>query len=106
MSKAGRSRIEIPQTNTFKQLKAEIAGRVGVDAAALQLFSDQQMRKEVKGRDGEQLVKLGLKNGDMIHVGNQDTTMTHLPPAPKKFVPLPDEKKEGNKDQEMKEEKN
>lgn len=46
-------------------------------------------------------MKLGLKNGEMLHVANQGTQMTNLPPPPKKFVPLEEPKKE---DASMKEE--
>jgi len=40
MSQAGRSRIEMPKTNKFIELKTEIGKRLGQDPKVLQMFSD------------------------------------------------------------------
>lgn len=37
------------------------------------MFLDDKFRKQIKGRDYDKLSALKLKNGEMIHVGNQDT---------------------------------
>ena len=70
MSKAGRSRIEIKSSAKMSELKQEIANRLGLDAATIKMYSDQAMKKAVAGRDTDLLSKAGLKNGDMLHVGN------------------------------------
>lgn len=87
MSEAGRSRVELSATQTVKDLKNDIAKRLGVaDSKYLQLFKDQAKRQAVNARDTDSLKKAGFKNGDMLHVGNQNTKMTQLPPAPKKLI--------------------
>jgi|TARA_B110000305_G_C19402160_1_gene620738 hypothetical protein len=40
ISPAGRSRVEMPPSDTIGNLRAEIAKRLGVDAKALKLFKD------------------------------------------------------------------
>lgn len=37
-------------------------------------------------RDTDTLIKAGFKNGDMLHVGNENTKMTNLPEAAKEIV--------------------
>lgn len=83
-------------------MKNEIASRLGLDASTLKLFTDNACRKPLGGRDADTLTKIGLKNGDMLHVSNQNAQITNLPPPPKQFKPI-EEKKEG--DSEMKDEK-
>tara|TARA_B110001450_G_C17512397_1_gene436970 strand:- start:550 stop:792 length:243 start_codon:yes stop_codon:yes gene_type:complete len=71
ISDAGRSRIEVKGSSAFKDLKADLASRLGVaDPKYLQLFKDQAKRQPVNGRDTDTIQKLGLKNGDMLHIGN------------------------------------
>ena len=83
-SKAGRSRVEIDQKKTFDNLKQELCTRLGLsNPAAVKLFSDDKLKKPIAGRGSDAIGKL-FKNGDMIHVGNQDTVMAALP-AKKEF---------------------
>ena len=84
---------------TVKDLKAEIANRSGIELKTLKVFVDQGMRKPLGGRDTDTLTKMGIKNGDMLHVANQDVKMTNLPPPPKQFKPL-EEKKEDKEGEE------
>ena len=71
ISDAGRSRIEVKASSACKDLKADLAQRLGVaDPKYLQLFKDQAKKQPVNGRDADTIQKLGLKNGDMLHVGN------------------------------------
>jgi hypothetical protein len=40
------------------------------------MFKDQALKQALIGKDTDTIVKVGLKHGDIIHVANQDTTMT------------------------------
>jgi len=101
ISNAGRSRVEMKPDQTVQDLKTEIANRSGVDVKTLKVFTDQAMRKALGGRDTDSLTKVGLRNGDMLHVANQNVTMTNLPPPPKVFKPI-EEKKDDDKEAEAK----
>lgn len=85
MSQAGRSRIEMPKTNQYKDLKAEIAKRLNLDPASLKLFKDQAFKQPIRGTDRDTLERAGLKHGDILHVSNAGTQMTQLPQK-KEFV--------------------
>lgn len=83
-SKAGRSRVELPQSSSFNDLKTEIGKRLNLDARGLALFRDDKLRDQIKGSSSATLVSLRLKNGDIIHVGNQEAKMDIAPPKPKR----------------------
>jgi hypothetical protein len=70
ISQAGRSRVEINSGKPFKDLKDDIAGRLGIPAANLKMFKDQALKFGISGRDSDSIAKLGLKHGDIIHVAN------------------------------------
>jgi hypothetical protein len=100
-SKAGRSRVEIGVTKTLNDMKADLAKRLGLpSAAAVRLFKDDKCRQPLGGRDTDRMNRLGLKNGDILHVAGE-TQMTALPPPPKQIVRM-DEKKEEEKKEEEK----
>lgn len=75
ISKAGRSRIEIPQTASYSDLKTELSSRLSVDPRSLQIFADEKYTKKIAAPDTANLAQLNLKNGDMIYIANQDTVM-------------------------------
>ena len=52
--------------------------RLNIPAKQIKLFKDQTLKQELKGRDTDLLSKLGLKNGDMLHVGNQDVELASV----------------------------
>ena len=68
-SKAGRSRVEIDGKKTFDDLKQELAGRLGISASAVKLFSDDKFKKPITARGAAALNGV-FKNGDILHVGN------------------------------------
>ena len=70
ISQAGRSRIELTKNNSFGDLKAEIAKRLGQQPNQLNMFSDQAYKKAIRGNDKDSLAKAGLKHGDMIYISN------------------------------------
>ena len=55
-----------------------MASRLNIPAKQIKLFKDQTLKQELKGRDTDLLSKLGLKNGDMLHVGNQDVELASV----------------------------
>ena len=75
--------MEMSASKTFADLKRDLASRLGVDAAAIKIFKDDKFKQPLIGRDADSLTKLGLKNGAMLHVSNQQAQMTQLPPPPK-----------------------
>jgi hypothetical protein len=79
ISQAGRSRVEINSGKPFKDLKEDIAKRLGVAENTLKMFKDQGLKQALLGRDTDTIAKVGLKHGDIIHVANQGATMTQLP---------------------------
>lgn len=102
-SQAGRSRVEIQLGKTLLDLKTDLAKRLGLaNASVVKLFRDDKFKQPVAGRDSDQIGRLGLKNGDILHVANQGTVMTQLPPPPKKKVEIEEKKEE---DEEKKDEK-
>ena len=80
-SKAGRSRVEIASSQSLFQLKQELSGRLSIPPKTIQLFTDQGLKKPVPGRDTQSLKAIGLKNGDIIHVGNQDAELASVAQA-------------------------
>ena len=74
-------------------MKADLAKRLGLpNAKAVNLFKDDKCTRKLAGKDTDKMNKLGLKNGDILHVAG-DTQMTNLP-QPKKIVRIDDKKKE------------
>ena len=69
-SKAGRSRVEIGINQTLQELKADLSKRLSIEQRQLKLFTDEQCRKPLAGRDSSSIKSLNLKNGDILHVGN------------------------------------
>ena len=105
ISQAGRSRVEINSNKQFKDLKDEIAGRLGVQSNSLKMFKDQGLRQPVTGKDTDTIAKVGLKHGDIIHIANADTKMQNLPPPKKELKTAEEidkEKAEKEKDAPMK----
>ena len=70
ISQAGRSRVEMNSSKPFKDLKEDIAKRLGVPESSLKMFKDQALKQALVGRDTDTLAKVGLKHGDIIHVAN------------------------------------
>merc|ERR1719253_1632669 len=77
-SKAGRSRVEISSKASCFDLRQELEKRLNIPAKQIKLFSDQGMTKELKVRDSDSLTKAGLKNGDMLHIGNQTVELSSV----------------------------
>ena len=76
-SQAGRSRVEIDSAKSLGELKADLAKRLGLaNAGVVKLFKDDKYRKPLAGGDKDSIKRLGLKNGEMLYVGNQGTVMT------------------------------
>ena len=74
-SKAGRSRVEIEKSKTLHDLKTVLSERLNIEAKQIKLFTDDAMKKPLAGRDTGSIQSLNLKNGDILHVGNQDANM-------------------------------
>ena len=51
------------------------------------VFADQSLRKRITGADSQGLPSLGLKHGDIIHIGNADVTMTSIKPKEEEVKP-------------------
>lgn len=51
------------------------------------VFADQSLRKRITGADSQGLPALGLKHGDIIHIGNADVTMTSIKPKEEEAKP-------------------
>lgn len=75
MSNAGRSRLEMNKQQSFDDLKTEISKRLGIDKKTLNICKDQAYKKKLTGKDTDTLGKLGLKNGDMLYIANQDSAI-------------------------------
>ena len=102
-SQAGRSRVEIQPNKSLLDLKTDLAKRLGLaNASIVKLYLDDKFKKPLAFRDSDQIGKLGLKNGEILHVANQGTVMTQLPPAPKKKIEIEEKKKEEEGDEEKK----
>ncbi len=86
-SKAGRSRVEISASANLHELKTELGNRLSIPASQIKLFTDQGLSKPLTGRDTASLQSLKLKNGDMLHVGNQDANLASVAAA--KPAPTP-----------------
>ena len=82
-SKAGRSRLEFKTTDTIGSLKQEISKRQGVEAQTLKIFTDQACKRALGGRDSDTIAKVGLKNGDTLHIANADAQLTNIVTAQK-----------------------
>ena len=80
-SKAGRSRIEINLSSTLHDLKTELSQRLQIDTRQLKLFKDEAMRQPVNERDTATIQSLKFKNGDILHVGNQDANLASVAAA-------------------------
>lgn len=50
-SKAGRSRVEIEQSQTLHDLKTILSERLSIQAKLIKLFTDQSCTKPLAGRD-------------------------------------------------------
>ena len=57
------------------------------------------MKQEVKARDTHTLTAIGLKNGDMLHIGNQKVELESV-----KEAAAEREKKKAQKEEEKKDE--
>ena len=77
-SKAGRSRVEIGTSQTIYDLKTILSERLSIPAKKINLFTDDACKKPLSGRDTASIQSLKLKNGDILHVGNQDANMASL----------------------------
>jgi len=63
-----------------------LESRLNIPAKQIKLYKDQTLKQELKGRDTDLLSKLGLKNGDMLHVGNQDVELASVVDAKAKAL--------------------
>lgn len=81
VSTAGRSRVEMKVNQTLFDFKQELSGRLGIPTNQIALFTDQALKKKVSARDTSSLAKCGFKNGDMLHVGNQNAVLTSVATA-------------------------
>ena len=77
-SKAGRSRVEIGLSQTVFDLKTILSERLSIPAKKINLFTDDSCKKPLSSRDTASIQSLKLKNGDILHVGNQDANMASL----------------------------
>jgi len=50
-SKAGRSRVEIGKSQTLNDLKIDLSKRLSIEVRQLQLFTDENCKKPLVGRD-------------------------------------------------------
>lgn len=75
------------KSNTFGDLKklvscclsdywGQLKERLNLEPNSVAIFADQALRKRIMGVDSQLLTALGLKHGDIIHIGNTDVTMT------------------------------
>lgn len=55
--------------------------RLNISAAKIALFKDEKLKQPVKPTPSTTLAKAGLKNGDMLHVGNQDVELASVKEA-------------------------
>ena len=58
ISQAGRSRVEINSGKPFKDLKEDIAKRLGVAENTLKMFKDQGLKQALLGRDTDTIAKV------------------------------------------------
>ena len=65
-------------TDTLFELKSELGGRLKLPAAQIALFKDAGLRQQVTDRDSSTLARCGFKNGDMLHVGNQQVSLASV----------------------------
>lgn len=79
-SKAGRSRVEIDSNQTLHDLKTELGNRLSITVKQIQLFKDEALKQTVAGRDTASIKSL-FKNGDIIHVGNQNVELASVAPS-------------------------
>ena len=56
VSAAGRSRVEMTDKSTFKDLKTELQKRLNIDPKTVALFLDQTLKKRIVGSDLQTLV--------------------------------------------------
>lgn len=52
--------------------------RLSVNPNTVAMFADQALRKKINGKDSQLLTALGIKHGDIIHLGNTDAVMTSV----------------------------
>jgi hypothetical protein len=83
-SKAGRSRVEMNESDTVHEFKQQIQTKLG-SQKPLGLFKDEACKVPHKLVDAKSLKGSGFKNGDIVYVGNADVQMDLGPP--KKHVP-------------------
>ena len=88
-SKAGRSRVEISKNQTLTDLKTELSGRLSISVGSLKLFTDEALKKPLACRDSATIQSLNLKNGDILHVGNQSVEMSSVAPSSQPIQPAP-----------------
>ena len=79
-SKAGRSRVEMGANQSLYDFKTELGSRLSLPVNSIKLFSDDACKKAIAGRDTAALKTL-FKNGDIVHVGNQDAALASVAQA-------------------------
>lgn len=83
-SKAGRSRVEMGESDTVHEFKQQIQKKLNL-TKAVGLFKDEACKVPHKLVDAKSIKASGFKNGDIVYVGNADVQMDLGPP--KKYVP-------------------
>jgi len=85
----------------------QLEKRLSINAAKIALFKDEKLTQPIKAAGTVTLAKVGLKNGDMLHVGNQDVELTSVKEAAKaaeamkETIKSKEETKDGKQDEEM-----
>ena len=59
----------------------QLEKRLNIPAAKIALFKDEKLTQAIRAVGSATLTKIGLKNGDMLHVGNQDVELASVKEA-------------------------
>lgn len=80
ISYVGMNKFELPSNSTFKDLKVEISKITKIKDGDLKIFLDPQYNKRLNFNDSQSLSSCGIKDGDFIHVSNEDPTVSNNKP--------------------------
>jgi len=72
---AGRSRIVLPLTATFKDLQEDVKKRTGVEPAAQRFALDPKGQQPISGSPTAALASIGIVNGVQLHLVNQEASI-------------------------------
>ena len=78
ISFAGFGRLDLPSTSTFIDMKKEISKILNIDLKDLKIYADVKMTQAMLFPDSTNILKLGIKEGDAIHIGNKQESINNL----------------------------